>query len=99
MKTQIKNTIFAVLLGSIMVGCLPSCKKEEVKQSEVLNKADLKKLEKMTKYISIMFEQKIEDVKFNEEKDIFTFGGTTLKKIEVETLYDRANEYKLIHEK
>lgn len=99
MKRIFENLLKVILiLGA--VGLLgPGCKKDEKAQNETEQKnVDVNKFERLEKFISISWSVPIAKIKYNTSTEIFSFKGSSITKDQIETLYDRANEYKLKNE-
>lgn len=100
MKTQIKNSIIAVFLGSILIACLPSCEKDAVKQ-EFSSVKDLKleKIEKIRGFMAWGFKISSDKITFDEKSDSFLYPEGKYTFDEMESIYDKSNEYKKAQEK
>ncbi|MEH3113309.1 hypothetical protein [Pedobacter terrae] len=96
-----KKNVCILLLGSIGLISFQGCKKDS-KTNETINQVSIlekTKLQKMEKFISIMWEVPAEKIKYDKDLETFTFGDIQLSRMQIELLYDRANEYKLKNER
>jgi hypothetical protein len=88
-----------MLIAFLASAALTSCEKKEVVSTEEPSDLEKLKLQKIKRFISIMWEVPLAEVLFNEEKKEFTFGNITMAKDEIEKVYDVSNEYKFNYER
>lgn len=101
MKRNLKNYFAKALLMCALTITVVSCAKdkEAPAQAPVENKIEAAKLQRIEKYITIMFGVAAGTKVYDEGKEEFTIHDFKMTRKQMEEVYDNANEYKLNHEK
>jgi len=101
MKNKINAFLIAFMLCMPMLALNGCTKESSSEETNLPEKISSEKLDRVKKYISIMWFadiKSIDDVKYDPIKDQFTFGPNVISRTQIEHYYDIANEYKLRHE-
>lgn len=96
LKTHLTYVLLFCALGTTVIGC--SKAKDESAPIEVDSKINPDKLKRIETFMIKMFGVSPDAKMYDPVKEIFYIHETTMTRVELETLYDNANEYKLKHE-
>lgn len=96
-KTQLSYLLLFCALGTTVISC--SKNKEEAAPLAVDSKINAEKLKKIETFMITMFGVSPDAKMYDASKEIFYIHETTMSRVELEKLYDNANEYKLKYEK
>lgn len=101
MKRNLKNYFTKALTICALTITAASCAKdkEAPAQAPIENKIEAAKLQRIEKYITIMFGVPAGTKVYDEVKGEFTINDFKMTRKQMEEVYDSANEYKLNHEK
>ncbi|RQO74252.1 hypothetical protein DBR43_02310 [Pedobacter sp. KBW06] len=97
LKTYFTKALIMCALTITAISC--SKDKEAPTQSPIENKIEAAKLQRIEKFITISFGVPAGTKVYNEVKEEFTINDFKMTRKQMEEVYDRANEYKLNHEK
>lgn len=91
-----------MLFAFLVFGAVVSCKKNSedlIAETNVTRSLDKLKFQKIEKFISVVWNIPINEIKYDEVNRKFLFNKNEIALEELENAYDLANEYKLNHEK
>ncbi|SHG32880.1 hypothetical protein [Pedobacter caeni] len=100
MKRNLKIYFTKALIMCALTITVASCAKDKElpAPTQVEKEMDVKKFERIQKFISIAFGIPVNEQKYDKVKEEYTIYTSKMSRAEMEKLYDGANEYKFKHE-
>jgi len=103
MKQSNKPGLFMAMAATIGL-TITGCQKKEIpveNQQEKISASSIsaEKLPKITKFITISFGVKAEEISYDRKTNVVHYGDMQMPADQLEEIYDNANEYKINNEK